>query len=339
MTGFYYVFAVYEDYLLTLSFYLVRLSDVVVIVASMLVSPIMGPVLGLTFGSRIQDWPLVKSSLRHELLALLGCVLVGALIACGASFTSLAEDTWPTNEMQIRGEPSGLLAGIAIAIPSGMGVCLSILGGNVSSLVGVAISASLLPPAVNAGVCFTHAIFLNIGAVESHDKNASDFVVIGGISFALTVLNIICIWISGLIMFEIKKVAPLEGKKAFWTKDIKLAREWNRGEKPPPIDVNLLRSGLRTAMARSHSVSNIPSEVKIQPQRRQSETGPSALGGSLWVTPMIPEVFNEDDHGHNGRYVGLEDMGALLGFDDEDDIYQNAAIARRLKRRGRGRYL
>lgn len=40
--------------------------------------------------------------------------------------------------------------GLLVAIPSGAGVALSILGGNAGSLVGVAISASLLPPAVNA---------------------------------------------------------------------------------------------------------------------------------------------------------------------------------------------
>ena len=40
--------------------------------------------------------------------------------------------------------------GVLIALPSGAGVALSVLGGNVGSLVGVAISASLLPPAVNA---------------------------------------------------------------------------------------------------------------------------------------------------------------------------------------------
>jgi len=39
---------------------------------------------------------------------------------------------------------------VLIAVPSGAGVALSILGGNTGSLVGVAISASLLPPAVNA---------------------------------------------------------------------------------------------------------------------------------------------------------------------------------------------
>ena len=44
----------------------------------------------------------------------------------------------------------GLLVGMLIAMPSGVGVALSVLGGNTGSLVGVAISASLLPPAVNA---------------------------------------------------------------------------------------------------------------------------------------------------------------------------------------------
>ena len=43
-----------------------------------------------------------------------------------------------------------LWVGVLIAVPSGAGVAIGILGGNAGSLVGVAISASLLPPAVNA---------------------------------------------------------------------------------------------------------------------------------------------------------------------------------------------
>ena len=49
-----------------------------------------------------------------------------------------------------RGVLRGLVPGLMIAIASGIGVALSVLGGNSGSLVGVAISASLLPPAVNA---------------------------------------------------------------------------------------------------------------------------------------------------------------------------------------------
>ena len=50
----------------------------------------------------------------------------------------------------VRGLLRSLWVGVCVAIPSGAGVALSILSGNAGSLVGVAISASLLPPAVNA---------------------------------------------------------------------------------------------------------------------------------------------------------------------------------------------
>jgi uncharacterized membrane protein len=169
----------------------------------MLVSPIMGPVMGMTFGARIDDWPLVRSSFLVETKAIIICFLVGAVITLCAGFTELA-NTWPTNEMQIRGEVSGLYVGIAIAIPSGMGVALSILGGNTGSLVGVAISASLLPPAVNAGICWMYALLELAGGVTSESEDDANYGVIGAISFTLTVLNIVCIWFSGMLMFAIK---------------------------------------------------------------------------------------------------------------------------------------
>ena len=231
-------------------------NNTVVIVASMLVSPIMGPVLGLTFGTRIYDWSLVRLSFFSESLALLGCVLIGALVGLCSAFTNMARDDWPTNEMQIRGEVDGLIIGIAIAIPSGMGVALSVLDGNTSSLVGVAISASLLPPAVNAGVCFMYALLLQVNAVENDKKNGYDFAVIGATSFALTALNILCVWVAGLVMFEIKEVRPAKQKSAFWAKGLKIAREMDMGSasKPPPVDdFEGFNGGLRFAFHRETS--------------------------------------------------------------------------------------
>jgi len=134
----------------------------------------------------------------------MGCVLIGALIGLIAGWTPLATETWPTSEMQGRGEWVGLLTGIAVAVPSGMGVCLSILGGNTSSLVGVAISASLLPPAVNAGICLIYSLLIATGSVTSDSgDNAAYFTEIGLVSFALTAINIICIWVSGLIVSDL----------------------------------------------------------------------------------------------------------------------------------------
>ncbi len=50
-----------------------------------------------------------------------------------------------------------MIIGFAVAMPSGAAVALSVLANNSSSLVGVAISASLLPPAVNCGILWGFA--------------------------------------------------------------------------------------------------------------------------------------------------------------------------------------
>ncbi len=68
------------------------------IIASMLVSPIMGPVVGLAYGTTICDWKMVKRSIRTECISLIFCILVGTVIGAITGPTDLAED-WPTSEM------------------------------------------------------------------------------------------------------------------------------------------------------------------------------------------------------------------------------------------------
>mmetsp|Transcript_20748 Transcript_20748/g.25125 ORF Transcript_20748/g.25125 Transcript_20748/m.25125 type:complete len:96 (-) Transcript_20748:577-864(-) len=60
--------------------------------------------------------------------------------------------------MSSRGQPESLVYGLLVAFFSGIGVALSVLGNNTTSLVGVAISASLLPPVVNTGILLGFAI-------------------------------------------------------------------------------------------------------------------------------------------------------------------------------------
>lgn len=51
-----------------------------------------------------------------EFLALLISVLIGFIIGLSTSTLPVAED-WPTLEMSGRGDQTGLITGIAIAIP------------------------------------------------------------------------------------------------------------------------------------------------------------------------------------------------------------------------------
>eukprot|EP00096_Caligus_rogercresseyi_P003375 TRINITY_DN1629_c0_g1_i4.p1 TRINITY_DN1629_c0_g1~~TRINITY_DN1629_c0_g1_i4.p1 ORF type:complete len:362 (+),score=66.79 TRINITY_DN1629_c0_g1_i4:112-1197(+) len=139
------------------------------LVASMLVSPIMGPILAGIFGCVIQDRSLIFQGMKNEVISLLMCILLGMVLGIFVCLMILYDvyglidvSQWPSDEMLARGRTKGLITGVFVAIPSGAGIALSVLGGNAGSLVGVAISASLLPPAVNAGVYWSLAFLAAI---------------------------------------------------------------------------------------------------------------------------------------------------------------------------------
>lgn len=104
----------------------------------MLVSPIMGPVIGAAYGSTINDWKLVRLSLRNELISLVFCIIVGLVVGAITGVTTLADD-WPTDEMRSRATWTNFLVALPVAFFSGLGVAVSLLDDQMSSLVGVAI--------------------------------------------------------------------------------------------------------------------------------------------------------------------------------------------------------
>jgi uncharacterized hydrophobic protein (TIGR00271 family) len=201
------------------------------IIASMLVSPIMGPVVGLAYGTTICDWKMVKRSIRTECFSLIFCILVGAVLGAITGKTGLADD-WPTSEMSTRGQLYNFLVALPVAFFSGLGVAVSLLDDQTNSLVGVAISASLLPPAVNAGILWVAYAFVKGGVLgpapdtaagDEEDYNSEEYRRMGFYSLFVTLANILLIWISGMLMFRMKEVLPIK-KKIFW-EDITIARK------------------------------------------------------------------------------------------------------------------
>lgn len=117
----------------------------------MLVSPLMHPILAATFGAVIKDHKLQYWGMANELIGIFMCIFVGfifGLITCGFDY-SFGSDKALTQEMLMRTDMHSVIVGICIALPSGAAVAIAILGNNFGGLVGLAISASLLPPAVN----------------------------------------------------------------------------------------------------------------------------------------------------------------------------------------------
>ena len=121
------------------------------IVAAMLVSPIMGPILGMTFGYRIADWKLFKlgfvNCLKMTICAFICGIFIGLVLGAAGNTYS-----WPTSQMIVKkNQLFSLIVSIVVSGAAGMVLGVSVTSGGVNTLVGTAISAGLLPPIVNAG--------------------------------------------------------------------------------------------------------------------------------------------------------------------------------------------
>lgn len=221
---------------------------------------------------------MVKLAAINEAVSIVFCVVIGLIIGSITGRTSLSED-WPTDEMLTRGTLSNFLVGIPSKIPrrassfvcsasfmasnltltpylwftvaffSGLGVAVSLLDEQTNSLVGVAISASLLPPAVNCGVLWVAYAYVDDDNEASTTASNTgytkkEFREAGLISLFLTLANIILIWISSILMFRMKEVLPIK-KKIFWS-DLGIARHIYRGRalmRQSPEDLHTKASG------------------------------------------------------------------------------------------------
>ncbi|XP_012229523.1 uncharacterized protein [Linepithema humile] len=223
------------------------------VVAAMLVSPLMGPVMSLTFGTIIADRDLQLVGLKSLMLGIFLSILFGFIfgLILGTTAMPWGYNDWPTDEMKGRGNYRSLWMGVLWALPSGTGVAVALLQGSNGPLIGVAISASLLPPVVNCGLFWAlGCIWLiyrpikmpHIKGESYTDFNSSytyiysdylpvEFFCNGIISACLTFINVMCIFITAIIVLKIKEVAaPYTSTpelRRFWEHDIRLVRDRN----------------------------------------------------------------------------------------------------------------
>ncbi|XP_011647717.1 uncharacterized protein LOC105433920 [Pogonomyrmex barbatus] len=223
------------------------------VVAAMLVSPLMGPVMSLTFGTIIADRDLQLVGLKSLMLGIFLSILFGFIfgLILGTTEMPWGYNDWPTDEMKGRGNYRSLWMGVLWALPSGTGVAVALLQGSNGPLIGVAISASLLPPVVNCGLFWAlGCIWLIYRPIKMpHIKGESytnfnstytyiysdylpvEFFCNGIISACLTFINVMCIFITAIIVLKIKEVAaPYTSTpelRRFWEHDIRLVRDKN----------------------------------------------------------------------------------------------------------------
>eukprot|EP01001_Neometanema_parovale_P004817 NODE_1712_length_1631_cov_115.667772_g1632_i0.p1 GENE.NODE_1712_length_1631_cov_115.667772_g1632_i0~~NODE_1712_length_1631_cov_115.667772_g1632_i0.p1 ORF type:complete len:463 (+),score=63.63 NODE_1712_length_1631_cov_115.667772_g1632_i0:58-1389(+) len=183
------------------------------VVASMIMSPLMGPILAVSLGSLVNDKEMVRKGLRNEAVGVLVCFATGVTI--GLCVMVLPYDMRKTlvtdapNEMNSRGIPMNLIPSFFIAAPSGAALTLSITSESSATLVGVAIAVAVLPPIINTGLYLSISIMTYLIPNElSHIENLRS----AAISFCLFLLNWFCIFLFSNLMLRIKKVTAPSGQ-------------------------------------------------------------------------------------------------------------------------------
>lgn len=246
------------------------------VIASMLVSPLMGPILSLTFGVAIGDVAIMKRGLRNEMAGIAISLVVGIIMGIGAA--CVYPPDFRSNEMQQRGTLSALAFGFLVAAPSGMGVVLGVSMGGVNAIVGTAISAALLPPIVNAGMSAAMGIFYYLDPGK-YFQDADDLFTTGMMSLALFSINFVVIVLVGFITFR-------------YVKDI---RPVKKDDDPNNIvDRDSCRiSRLESGFGSTSNVAGLPLQQPLIP------AGVSNTPGIMWTGKMVNNTTNNSYNNAN----------------------------------------
>lgn len=119
------------------------LPSTAVVIGAMLLSPLMGPIMGLGFALAIGDYQWLKQSARS--LAW-GSVLAVGLCAALVYFSPIQT---VTPEIASRTQPN--LFDLLVALFSGMAGAYATIRGRAGAIVGVAIATALMPPLAVVG--------------------------------------------------------------------------------------------------------------------------------------------------------------------------------------------
>ncbi len=119
-------------------------NSIPVIIGAMLISPLMGPIIGMGLAIGIADYALLRRGLKNIIMAVLGSVIASAL------YFLISPQYGGTSQLLLRTSPS--IYDVFIAFFGGAAGIVSITCRNKGEVMpGVAIATSLMPPLCTAG--------------------------------------------------------------------------------------------------------------------------------------------------------------------------------------------
>ena len=166
-------------------------DNIIITIASMIIAPFFGPIIGVSLGIVLNIKDLRSESFKSEVVGLITSVLTGFF------FSLMLPYSTPTSRILAVSYPTYI--DIMFAITAGLAASISVISATPLSLVGVAIAASLVPPAVNIGIGMTFAL---------RGEPLALSMILG--SAQLLTINVLAINTMSLVFFWIVGIKPAE---------------------------------------------------------------------------------------------------------------------------------
>lgn len=159
-------------------------GNIAVVVGAMVIAPLLGPNVALSFATTLGDTTLARRALKSSLL--------GMALALGVSVVIGLMLGVNTSIYEVMSRTEAGLGDVVLALAAGSAAALSLTAGLSSALIGVMVAVALLPPLVTFGMLLGNGRWqLALGAMM------------------LLLVNLICINLAGVLTFLLQGIRPL----------------------------------------------------------------------------------------------------------------------------------
>jgi uncharacterized hydrophobic protein (TIGR00341 family) len=159
-------------------------DNVVIIIGAMVIAPLLGPNVALSFATTLADVDLARRAVKTNAVGILAALILAIVLGFALEFDP--------NTSKIVSSTEVSLGDMILALTAGSAAALSFTTGALSALIGVMVAVALLPPIVILGML--------IGAGRWD-------MALGALLLLLT--NLICINLSGVLTFLARGIRPL----------------------------------------------------------------------------------------------------------------------------------
>ena len=151
-------------------------DNIAVVVGAMVIAPLLGPNIALSFAASIGNRNLILKSLNSIIIGILISISFGYIIS------SISDLNYQSDEIISRTNIG--VGDIVLALASGAAAALSMTTGISAALVGVMVSVALLPPAASFSILIA---------------NGESSLAMGALM--LLIINTVCVQLAGNIVF------------------------------------------------------------------------------------------------------------------------------------------